>query len=275
MLQTRLDVAVYVHSLQRVSKKPTGVSLRRLNRIVRYVQKNSRSLEYRPLPPPVILIGIGDSAYQAGPEDDTNSPLVMRGYAIALAHGPMAINASMGSVRASPVGGQQYKLQLLEYVAGKQTHVCRGVWSAELYNQCDMLGMCSVMAGFLEEIRHGVQSADALRQRQVEGRFATEIELHTDSKSIWTYLQADHLKMPAERGTFHHLAYCREALLSGLVKRWIWNDTRDMVVDGLTKGLADRTALHRLMSGIWELKYEQETLHSTTLAARRSSARIA
>ena len=38
-----------------------------------------------------------------------------------------------------------------------------------------------------------------------------------------------------------------------------WVDTRDMVVDGLTKGMKDRSALMALMQGVWQSKHKVET----------------
>ena len=117
MQQTRMDMGVYISALQRVSHKPLAVHLRHFNRVIRYMQKNPKRLEYRALRPPVFLIGIGDSAFKMPDEADT-SPLVMRGYMWALA-----------SRRDST-----YNLQVLEYVSSRQRHICRGVWSAELHN---------------------------------------------------------------------------------------------------------------------------------------------
>ena len=81
------------------------------------------------------------------------------------------------------------------------------------------------------------------------------IEALTDSYSIFSYLAAAHLKLPAEKGTFYHLAYLRERLVSRLIGSYTWVDTRDMVADGLTKGRADRTALINMMHGNYELDH--------------------
>ena len=81
------------------------------------------------------------------------------------------------------------------------------------------------------------------------------IEALTDSYSIFSYLAAAHLKLPAEKGTFYHLAYLRERLVSRLIGSYTWVDTRDMVADGLTKGKADRTALIAMMHGNYVLDH--------------------
>ena len=85
--------------------------------------------------------------------------------------------------------------------------------------------------------------------------------MYTDSFSIYSYLRAAHLKFPAEKATYLHLAYLKELLDSKAVKSLTWVDTRDMVCDGMTKGMADRSALHSLMKGEWILKHPCETFY--------------
>ena len=88
-----------------------------------------------------------------------------------------------------------------------------------------------------------------------QGQVPMSIEALTDSYSIFSYLAAAHLKLPAEKGTFYHLAYLRERLVSRLIGSYTWVDTRDMVAGGLTKGRADRTALISMMHGNYELDH--------------------
>ena len=45
---------------------------------------------------------------------------------------------------------------------------------------------------------------------------------------------------------------------SPLVGSYHWCDTRDMVVDGMTKGRCDRKPLQDLMRGYWELLHKSE-----------------
>ena len=63
------------------------------------------------------------------------------------------------------------------------------------------------------------------------------------------------MKLPVDKGTFYHLAYLRERLVSSLIGSYTWVDTRDMVADGLTKGRADRAALINMMHGNYELDH--------------------
>ena len=147
-------------------------------------------------------------------------------------------------------------------MSGKQNHVVRGVWSAELFNQCDALGKATVLLGFLEEVKNGPQRAETLFQLQTRGQYSVDLEMVTDSMSIWSFLNTKHLKVPTQKSTLYHLAYCLEALRTGLVSRWLWVDTRDMVVDALTKGKLDRSCLHKLMRSSWCLEHDVRIAYS-------------
>ena len=181
---------------------------------------------------------------------------MMRGYMIALAHRSTTTGEAS---RSAPSSKMQFELQMLDYASGRQHRICRGVWSAELHNICDMLDAALIQLAFLEEVQHGPQSAARLRQLSEQGGFGTLLSAYTDSKSIWSYLKANHLKTPAEKGTFYHLAFVQETL-----NRWLsefsWIDTRDMVADALTKGKLDRLPLQKFMQGHWQLEHQLATI---------------
>ena len=99
------------------------------------------------------------------------------------------------------------------------------------------------LAAFMEELRHGFLSAEDLREWRLQGKFAMPLHIFTDSYSIFSYLKAAHLKFPAEKSTYIHLAFIKECLDVGALCSLTWIDTRDMVVDGMTKGLAGRAPL--------------------------------
>ena len=159
-------------------------------------------LHYDPLPMPVIMLAVGDSAFQAPTDEEAaTDPLVMRGYGICLAHETITN------------GLHSYQLQVMEYCSGKQSRVTRGVWSAELYNQSDMVDMAAILLGFMEEVRRGPQTAEQLKQIHDTGDYTIPLHITTDSNSIFSYLSAQHLKFPAEKATYFHLAYLREVLV--------------------------------------------------------------
>ena len=82
----------------------------------------------------------------------------------------------------------------MDYGAGKQNHVCRGVWSSELHDQCDMVEMASIVAGFTLEAVQGPQTGEAMVQAMSKGKVPMAIEALTDSYSITSYLAAAQLR---------------------------------------------------------------------------------
>ena len=59
LLQARMEIAVYVSALQRQTHAPRALDLRRLNRVIRWTQRNLRGLTCRQLPEPRVLLAIG------------------------------------------------------------------------------------------------------------------------------------------------------------------------------------------------------------------------
>ena len=49
-------------------------------------------------------------------------------------------------------GNRKYDIQLVDFMAAKQKHVVRGVWSAEFYNQIKMMEFMIVLLSFFEEV---------------------------------------------------------------------------------------------------------------------------
>ena len=139
----------------------------------------------------------------------------MRGYILAWAHrveGKSKVTTVVGggggasgaSAAAEPtttrkvpngvtIGHRSYQLQVIDYTAGKQGHVCRGVWSSELHNQCDMIEMASIVAGFTLESQLGPQTGESLMHRLAKGQLPMQTEAITDSYSIFSYLAAAYL----------------------------------------------------------------------------------
>ena len=199
VLQARIDIAVYVSALRRRTQQPRAIDLRRLNRVILATQTNPQGLQYHQLPEPRVVLAVGDSAFQAPSEEDIaegSGPLAMRGYILAWAHRTVihdatsspSSSAAAGPARKVPqgvtLGRRRYQLQILDYSVGKQNHVCRGVWSSELHNQCDMVEMASIVAGFTLEAARGPQSGGAMVQAMSQGQVPMSIEALTDIYSI-------------------------------------------------------------------------------------------
>ncbi len=67
-----------------------------------------------------------------------------------------------------------------------------------------------------------------------------------------------------------HIQYIRELLDNGVLLALLWTDTRDMLGDGMTKGVVDRSGLHAVMDGqvavdrevrMWMKRHRTQTIN--------------
>ena len=75
------DISIYVQALQRRAHRPRAVDARRLNVVLRYMQRHPKvGLRYKRLEAPQRLVCFADAAFKAIPEE--SSGLTRRGTAI-------------------------------------------------------------------------------------------------------------------------------------------------------------------------------------------------
>ncbi len=92
------------------------------------------------------------------------------------------------------------------------------------------------------------------------GDFFMEMHQFTDSMSIFSSLESLKEKPPADKGTTFHYAFLEECLNKGIIAQFHWIDTRDMCMDGFTKGSIPRDAIDMVMKGRWMLQLPRKTL---------------
>ena len=80
--------------------------------------------------------------------------------------------------------------------------------------------IATIVAGFTLETRLGPLSGETLMRRLSQGDLPMQIEALTDSYSIFSYLAAARLTLPAEKSTYYHLAYLRGKLVSRLIRSY-------------------------------------------------------
>ena len=143
-------------------------------------------------------------------------------------------------------------MQVLEFISKKQNKVCRSTYAAELHSCLDLAGMALVINAALTEILQGNASASALLMKQEAMNNALELDMLIDARSVFSSCEAEEAKC-TDSAVMLHLLKLRE-LISTVIDRLIWVDTRFMLADGLNKGSVDRTAL-RLMceSSRWDI----------------------
>ena len=64
VLMTRIDVAVFVCALQRVTHKPKIIHVKRLNAVLRYMQANPQRIKYNNMSEHTHLRCVGEAAFK-------------------------------------------------------------------------------------------------------------------------------------------------------------------------------------------------------------------
>ena len=150
------------------------------------------------------------------------------------------------------------KGHLLDYISRSQRHVTRSTFSAELFAACDACDHALLLATTLHEIANGAITKTQARALREQGGHLIPIALFVDAMSVQSAVSATFVKVPAEKSLLSHVQYLRELLDNRVLHSIIWQDTRDMLSDGLTKGAVDRTLLHQLMAGEVLVKHESK-----------------
>ena len=76
-----------------------------------------------------------------------------------------------------------------------------------------------------------------------EIKFTTASEAVVDAKGVFTSIENEDTKIPAESSLLSSVQAVRGALMEKRLRTLYWVDTRDMVSDGLTKGSVGRTEI--------------------------------
>ena len=252
-LLTRLDIAVFVSCLQRMSHKCRIIHIKRLNAVVRYIQRKHVKLVYRNLPKGVKhLRCVGDAAFKK--ETDTGHAL--RGAVFLLCS--VAGDHSVDGNDPHTYINKSCVHHVLEYVCKSEKHVTRSTFSAELFSACDTADQAIILAIELNEVFCGVTDKATNRQLREQGGWKIPVCIVVDAMNVFSAVTATYIKPPAEKSMLTHVQYLRELLDNGVLSAFAWCDTRDMIADGLTKGKVDRGALLAIMDGAWNLVHDMK-----------------
>ena len=235
---TRPDIAVFIAALQRHSHEPLIIHVKRLNAVVRWAQRNPKSIHFKPLSKQAACLThlreISDAAFKK--EETTGHS--MRGSCYLRCFG----QSEDDFTGTRPC-------HFLEWVARQQRRVTRATFTSELQGGCDTVDKGFLILQCLDEMITGRISAREALQRREHGNWSVPAALYLDAQSVTAAITATFIKTPADNGVLVHCLYIRELLDNNVLHALIWQDTRDMIADGLTKGAVDRDALHSAMAG--------------------------
>ena len=143
--------------------------------------------------------------------------------------------------------------------------MCRATFAAELFAVLDGIGAALKVTALYEEILTGPKSAATLAALQDDGKYTLEVHACTDARSVFDSVANPKAVKATEEHLLVHILKLKEFIKNGLVKGLWWVDTRDMVADGLTKGVLDRAAILALTEqGLWTLQHDAVCLPRTT-----------
>ena len=236
-LLTQFHMAVYIVALQRKTKSPQVIHIRRLNAVVRIAQKRPARLTYQFMTPTDTVESHADSGFNKEQEN---------GYGIR--------GANMKR------HGLNKRRELIYHYLDSQCrshkHVTRDSFSSEVRAVVVAADDLLCLALTLHELKYGPVSATEARRIRDEGQCGITTILSTDSMSLWSAVAALVVRIPTEKNLAVHLFWLKELLDTRALTTLRWVDTRDMHADGHTKGSVPRDAILQLMSGVF--KYSKE-----------------
>ena len=238
---TRYDIAIYVCAMQRAGKSPTYVQAESANKVLRWCQRNVFECTYPVLQGPTRVVCISDSAFKK--EDQEG--LAMRGALICIVER-----------HDWHPGGN---LHVIEHYSRKQKRVVRSTFAAEINALVDSYEFGKLLMFALCELECGPMKPEDLIRLDDIGRWPMPLELVVDAYAVFSTAAKLESKNPTEETLITLVMVLREGLKTGRISAIWWVDTRDMIADGLNKGIISRDALlHTAHTGNWSLLQKAE-----------------
>jgi hypothetical protein len=231
--------------MQRHAQAPRVEDIKKLNRLLRWVQKRPAGIVYlkelrRKLRNAKFRItAVSDSAFRS--LEDNTTGLALRGFVILLT-----------AICPDHPGGDSI---ILDYGTKKHKRVNRSTFAAELNAAVDTLDVAIMVQYVLEEVFCPMHSPPEIMQKVYEeARMRFPLELIIDAKAVFDSITVKDYNAPAESTLVNHLHSVREQLRDGRIGLLWWIDTRDMVADGMNKGGLPRDPILSLCeNGQWML----------------------
>ena len=140
---------------------------------------------------------------------------------------------------------------MIEFFSGKQRHVCRSTFGAELHNLTETAEWAMFLAGYFQEVFWGVCTAEKIANMMQNGQLDVQIRIGVDAKSVHDAWKAEKTNVPCEAQLLHVLKALKAHFDEGRLDACAWIDTEDMVSDALTKGGVARKAILAMMATAW------------------------
>jgi len=233
LCQTRLDICVYVQSLQRSASRPNIGCLIRLNRVTNWVRRKVFVLTYRRFNlSQVRLMAVSDAAFRR----EDLSGLSLRGHIILLTENHLG-----------HPGGCMHPI---EWSCRKQKRVVRSTYGAELHSVSDAIETALVIRSVYAQL----MSTKLLNALELANCIVPPLQASIDCRSVFDSLASEETKRPSEESLIFTLLQLKELLRHKKLERMWWVTTGDMLADCMNKGVVSRQYLLKTIhSGTWSL----------------------
>ena len=197
------------------------------------------------------MVIVADSAYQSN-EDETDC-IVLRGWLTLL-----TCDRTEAQQKKDFPGGA---IQLIDFTSKKLQVISRSAFAAEMKNALEAAQDGINHAVLLYEIVFGVVAAENCAEIRDSASYSPPIDVHlcTDSDGLFTATTKQNPAPGTDQSMLFHVQALRKLLDGGNLKSLLWIDNRDMLADGLTKGLITRSFLNDALSkGEWLLNQQKK-----------------
>jgi hypothetical protein len=252
-----------------MTKQAKIIHVKRLNAVVRWLQRDPRKLRYPKLSGKLTeLLLISDAAFK---KEESEGHALKGALFLRVALDQLSYPTKLYNLESTTDRPKRIICHIIDYCCKQQRHVTRSTFAAELFAACDAMDHGLLLATMLHQVQVGAVDCASARQLREFGGWKVRIALAVDAYSVFAAATAHQIRIPAEKSLVSHVQFLRELLDRGVLHRLWWMDTRDMAADGLTKGVIDREAVHAIMNGVMFLRHKSQVWRSA-LADRPASS---
>ena len=184
-------MVIYVCALQRAAHQATTIHLKRLNALVRWLQRNPVAMVYGPMHGVSKCVGISDSGFKKVSDESCHA---MRGCVIVLMDGEED-TLTTGTCH------------IIEVECKKHRVVTRASFSSELHGgtaTADLLQMIGLAVHEVECGPVGARRAKEIRDG-LDSRLTVALHLVLDALSVIAATVAEQPKAPSEKSLLGHI----------------------------------------------------------------------
>ena len=197
---------MYIVALQRI-QIPTNLDVRRLNAITRKLQKEPQKLVFQAMKCQKKVDIHTDSGYRR-----LDSVEDVKGYG----------TRGLTMLRRGVTKDGRAVVHLLDSICKSNRLVIRSSYGAELLAAAHGMEDAFPIVITLIEIANGVRKPEQIKQYREVGNLEFDVILAIDAEGVYKSLTSRDLKTPAEKTLLGHVAWIREMIQKGIIRRLQW-----------------------------------------------------